>query len=197
MITAAPGRRVGVINGRIVNTFPGAKVLRFCGRSGESAEPAYQFPSRNTTTTVDGSHLRHTDTETLREVGRGQSLALHNLKIGPGQKHVVRLLSGVTNVTFTAATGAGSGSPVLRLGVDSAKGGYELGLKLVNFHPGATLHLKLNVAKQLITFSSTGNSGSATYVLSVVKMTRTATIVEAPATAHLRGTESATYSYAS
>ena len=71
-----------------------------------------------------------------------------------------------------------------------------LTLKLVKLRPGATVHVKLNQSKQLITFYSTGNPGRQTFVLSAVKETRTATFVEGSDTATLQGRKSVTYSYA-
>lgn len=192
------GHQVGVVNGKIVNTFPGAQVqptLAFSDYS-ETQEPAYLVPIRTVSITVDGSFLQHTDTETLSSVGAGQDVAIQNLKIGPGQRDVLNLNGGVQQMSFTTPKGASSGSPVLRIGADSSRADYALILKLVSFHPGATLHVKLNQAKQLITLYATGNPGRATYVLSAVKETRTANYILAAATIRLRGTQAVTYSYA-
>ena len=198
VITDGPGHRVGVINGTIVNTFPGAQVQPTLQTNdySETQEPAYLVPSRNIAMTVDGSALRRRDTETLSNVGPGQDVAVQNLEIGPGQKDVVRLLGGVDNLTFTAARGKSSGSPVLRIGSDGTKVDVALTLKLVNVKPGSAVHVKLSPAKQQITFSATGNRGTATYVLSAIKDTKKANIVEGSETVRLRGSHSATFSYA-
>jgi hypothetical protein len=198
LISDGPGHQVGVVAGTIVNTFPGAivqPVLAFNDYS-ETAEPAYLVPSRNIAMTIDGSALRRGDTETLSNVGPGQDVALANLKIGPGQKDVVRLLNGMSNLTFMAARGRSSGSPVLRIGSVGTKVDVALTLKLVNVKPGSTVHVKLNPAKQRITFFATGNRGTATYVLSAIKETKKAKIVEGSETVRLHGRRSATFSYA-
>ena len=70
-----------------------------------------------------------------------------------------------------------------------------LTLKIVNVRPGATIHLKINEAKQRITFYSTHNKGSQTFVLSAVKQTKQATYVEGSARVTLHARQSVTYSY--
>jgi hypothetical protein len=197
VIHDGPGHRVGVVNGRIVNTFPGALVqpTLLSGDYSESAEPAYLIPSRNVRITVDASQLRHTDTEALSDVGLGQDLAVQNLRIGPGQKDVLRLANGLEQVAFTVAKGRSSGSPVLRIGADGPRADVALTLKLVNVRPGTTVHVKVNPSRQLITFYSTGLKGSASYVLSAVKETSTAKIVERSEAVHLASSRPATYSY--
>jgi hypothetical protein len=104
------------------------------------------------------------------------------------------LTNGVQQTTFTAAKGL-TGSPVLRIGADSSHVDFALSLKLVNFHPGATLHVKLNQAKQLLTFYSTGNAGRATYVLSAVKETRKVDYILGSDTVRLRGRQAVTFSF--
>jgi hypothetical protein len=190
------GGVAGIINGRIVNTFPGAQVQpTLLDHYSETEEPAYLIPVRNVSITIDGSDLRHTDTETLSSVGPGQDVAIQNLKIGPRQRPSLKLIDGVQQMSFTAAKGQG-GSPVLRIGVDSSDTDYALKLKMVSFHPGATLHVKLNPAKHLITFRSTANAGRATYVVSAVDETRKANTPVAAETVELNGTQAGSYSYA-
>lgn len=197
LITGGAGQQVGVLNGAIVNTFPGAQVQPTLQSDySETQEPAYLIPSRNVTITVDGSHLQHSDTEALSDVGLGQDLSVQNLKIGPGQKDVLKLSNGLEHLAFTLAKGKSNGSPVIRIGADSSKGDVALELKLVRTKAGSTVHVKLNPAKQLITFYSTGNRGAARYMLSAVKETAKAKIVEGTDTVTLRGRQSVTYSYA-
>jgi hypothetical protein len=197
LITDGAGQLVGVLNGAIVNTFRGAQVQPTLQSDySETQEPAYLIPSRNVTITVDGSHLQHSDTEALSDVGPGQDLAVQNLKIGAGQKDVVKLSNGLEHLALTLAKGKSSGSPVIHIGADSSKGDVALELKLVRPKPGSTVHVKLDPAKQLITFYSTGNRGAATYMLSAVKETAKAKIVEGSDTLTLRGQQSVTYSYA-
>jgi hypothetical protein len=190
------GTVVGVMHGRIVNRFPGAQVQpTLLDDYNETAEPTYLIPARGVRITVDGSSLRHTDTETLSSVGPGQAVAIENLKIGPGQRPWLDLIGGVQQMSFTSAKGE-TGSPTLRIGTDSSRADYALKLKLVSFHPGATLHVKLNPALHLITFHATGNPGRATYVLSAVVETRKTNTAVASQTVELKGAQSASYSYA-
>jgi hypothetical protein len=198
VIRGTGAQQVGVVNGAIVNTFPGAIVkptLAFDDYT-STQEPTYLIPARAVTITIDGSHLQHNDTEMLSDVGDGQSLSIKNLKIGPGQKDVLDLMHGTADMTFTAAKGRGSGSPVFHIGADTSKSNVALSLKMVNVRPGSTVHIKVNEAKQLITFYSTNNKGSGTFVLSAVKETKKANYIEGSDTVRLHGNESVTYSYA-
>jgi hypothetical protein len=192
------GHSVGVANGAIFNKFPGAIVKPSLAFSdfNETQEPTYLIPARAVTITIDGSRLRHHDTESLSDVGDGQSLGIQNLKIGPGQKDVFDLMNGTSHMTFTAAKGASSGSPLLHIGADTSKSDVALVLKMVKIHPGATVHIKIDERKQLITFYATGSRGSATYVLSAVKETRKANIIEGSDIVRLPGAQQVTYSYA-
>jgi hypothetical protein len=199
IVNDGPGHQVGVINGKIVNTFPGAivrPILQFNDYT-ESKDPAYLIPSRNVKLTIDGSSLKsHSDTESLSDLGDGQALEVRNVRINPGQKDVLSLMNGASNLAFSLAKGKGAGSPTLRIGADSSKADIALTLQMVSAHPGATIHVQLNAAKQRITFYSTGNHGLQKFVLRAVKETKTATYVEGSDTITLRGTQSISYSYA-
>lgn len=199
VIDDGPGHRVGIVAGQIVNTFPGAfvqPVLQGNIDYSETQEPLYLIPSRNVKLTIDGSRLPRRDTETLSVIGDGQDIVVQSLGIGPGQRDVLRLLDGASRFTFTAAGRGSSGSPVLRIGADSTKGDVALRLKVAKMRPGSTVHVKLNEAKQLITFYSTGGSGSQRFVLSAVKETKKAMLLEGSDTISLARGESVAYSYA-
>jgi len=165
------GKRVGLVKGRLINEIPGARIepaieddttLRL--------EPTYVVPAQPATIAIDGRGLRHVDTETIDAIGPGHDVALRGLRIGPGQRDILRLRNGVQQLSFTTAPGQ-SGSPTLQIGANSTQSDYTLRLRMVRFPGGATLRVALDTRRQVLTVSSSARHARASVVLSVVRQT--------------------------
>jgi hypothetical protein len=152
-------------------------------------------PSQDLSVIVNGVFLRHHDAETLTDVGPGHNVSLENLQVNPGQIFYLALAHGASDLIFTASKGI-TGSPVMKIGVDSDRGNYSLKLRMVKFVGETGLKVKLNRARHLITFSSEGNKGRATFEFSVVKQTSNGNFASGVSTVRLKANQSVTFSYA-
>lgn len=195
LLVETPHGVIGTRGGRLVDTVSGGFLQPvLAGDYSESQIPDIKVASRNLKIHVDGSRLRSPETEMLSDIGPGLDLAIKDLRLGPGQNDLLALHGGVQNFSFASAPRQ-QGSPVLRIGAHSTRTDYAISLKLVRFHPGATVHVRLNTARHIIAFHETGNRALGTFVLSAVMETRAGNRRLAALTVRLHGTEEAAYSY--
>ena len=168
------GKAVGLVQGRLINEIPGARIepaleddttLRL--------EPGYVVPESPAAIAIDGRGLRHVDTETVDVIGPGHDVVLKGLRIGPGQRDLLRLGGGVQRLWLTTGRGR-SGSPTLQIGSDGTRADYTLSLRLLRLPGAATLHVAINTRRQLLTIASSAHHARETVVFSVVKQTTAA-----------------------
>jgi hypothetical protein len=172
MISGAHGR-IGITPGdQLVNTLAGARALPVLESDiTERREPVYDIPDRPETITLDAAGLRRRDTESVSSIGPGHSVAASGIRIGPGQRDVIKLTTGDRGMSFTSAHGQ-HGSPQLRVDLDGAKSDLAITASLLNFHPGATFRIRVNADQSKVTFSQQGIPGAARYALRLVRYTK-------------------------
>ncbi len=199
LIRDRKGRRLGTNrHGRLVNTIPGGQIdpVLAAGPAdfNEAMEPTYLLPDGPHQIAIDGRRMRRTDTEMVSSIGPGHDVAIRHLAIGPGERDLMRLRGQGRRISFRSAKGQ-HGSPALNIGTDDSDADYALKLKLSRFHPGATVHVRLDTSRHLITFFETGNPGASKFVLSTLRESSSGNQRLPSVTARLRGHQSTTYSY--
>ncbi len=87
LITDDAGRRLGYVDGRIVNEIPGAQVLPWrMGVNINAPEPRYVLPaSANITVTIDGSHLSESTATDLFFFAPGFAIGIEQIDLQPGR----------------------------------------------------------------------------------------------------------------
>jgi len=190
-----PNGVIGVEGGKLIDKLAHALLAPLLlGDFNKAEEPNYLVPEQAMTIVIDGAHLHHAQALSVSSISPGKDEVLSIPSFKPGARGY--LYTNASSSQIAVSTGSRPvGSPVLRIGADETGADYALTLRLVRFHPGAVLHVKLSRAKHLISFYATGNPGSAAYVLSAVKETRKRNMRLESVTAHLHGSEDATYSY--
>jgi hypothetical protein len=91
LITDDAGRRLGYVDGRIVNEIPGAQVLPWrMGVNINAPEPRYLVPaSSNITVTLDGRHLAEPTTTDLFFFAPGFAIGIEQVDLQPGRADAV------------------------------------------------------------------------------------------------------------
>ena len=91
LITDDAGRRLGYVDGRMVNEIPGAQVLPWrMGVNINAPEPRYALPaSANITVTIDGRHLAEPTATDLFFFAPGFAIGIEQIDLQPGRADVV------------------------------------------------------------------------------------------------------------
>ncbi len=91
LITDEAGRRLGYVDGRMVNEIPGAQVLPWrMGVNINAPEPRYALPaSANITVTIDGRHLTEPTATDLFFFAPGFAIGIEQIDLQPGRADVV------------------------------------------------------------------------------------------------------------
>ena len=178
-INAARGGHIGISPaGRLVNTIRGARVMPLLASDvNDRLEPLYEIPDRPVTITLDGRTLARSDTESVSSIGPGHDVSVQGVRLSQGQRDVLRIGQSAEDLSYSAAPGQ-HGSPVIRVGFDGAQADFALNITLLNFRPGATLHVRLDKRRGAITLSQQGNSGTGRYVVRALRYAAKARVQE-------------------
>jgi hypothetical protein len=87
LITDPNGKRLGYVDGKIVNEIDGATYNKFrMDASGNAPEPVYMVPAAlDVTIEIDGSTLKEETATDLMLIGPGYSIGVEGISLSPGQ----------------------------------------------------------------------------------------------------------------
>jgi hypothetical protein len=137
------GRRLGYINGNLVNQIPGARVNRVisAGDWTDNMAPDFFVPADvRYTISLDGSSLRTADNETLAITGPSYDLSVGPIPIRPGDKDTLVIEPDATQLSYTSSR---TESPPLTLGVSDNRADYSFQVAGISDQPGSTLNVGL------------------------------------------------------
>ncbi len=143
VVTDDAGRRLGYINGSLVNQIPGAHVNQVisAGDWTDNIAPNFFLPADvKYTITLDGAPLSAPDTETLAITGPSYDLSIGPISMGPGDKDTLVIEPDATQLSYTSSR---TESPTVTLGVSDNRADYSFQVAGISDHPGSTLNLGL------------------------------------------------------
>ncbi len=143
IVTDDAGRRLGYINGNLVNQIPGAHVNQVIsgGDWTDNIAPDFFLPADvNYTITLDGTSLSSPDNETLAITGPSYDLSVGPIPMRPGDKDTLVVEPDATQLSYTSSR---KESPTLTLGVSDNRADYSFQIAGVSDQPGSTLNLGL------------------------------------------------------
>jgi hypothetical protein len=143
IVTDDAGRRLGYINGNLVNQIPGARVNQVIssGDWTDNIAPDFFLPADvKYTITLDGTSLSAPDNETLAITGPSYDLSVGPIPIRPGDKDTLVVEPDATLLSYTSSR---KESPALTLGVSDNRADYSFQIAGVSDQPGSTLNLSL------------------------------------------------------
>ncbi len=164
LIVDEQGRRLGYVGSRFVSEIPGASAVRpktAAGWRGRQ-EPLYRIPAHlNLNVTIDGSGLRHADTEYLSMIGPNRDAAIDNLRIRPGDRNTFQVSGAVGRFAYRSAAGQ-TQSPLFHVGLAGSGKAYRIGIKAISLQPGSLLTSQNDRANGTLTFHDAG-AGAQTF----------------------------------
>jgi hypothetical protein len=137
------GRRLGYVNGNLVNQIPGARLNRVisAGDWTDHISPDFFVPADvRYTVTLDGRSLRTPDNETLASTGPSYDLSVGPIPIRPGDKDTLVVEPDATQLSYTRSR---TESPPLTVGVSDNRADYSFQVAGISDRPGSTLNVGL------------------------------------------------------
>jgi hypothetical protein len=143
VVTDDAGRRLGYINGNLVNEIPGAQVNRVIstGDWTDNIAPDFFVPADvKYTITIDGTSLGKPDTETVAITGPSYDVSINKIPMRPGDKESLVIEPDATQLSYTSSRPE---TPTINLGVSDNRADYSFQVAGISDQPGTTLNLGL------------------------------------------------------
>jgi hypothetical protein len=143
LITDDAGRRLGYINGSLVNDIPGAHVDQVLSNQDwqDHIEPDFYVPAdARYSITVDGTALTGTETETIGILGPSFDVAVRDIAVHPGDKDTLVAEPDATKLSYSSSR---PGAPNLEVGVSDNQADYSFVIGGASEQAGGTLNLAL------------------------------------------------------
>jgi hypothetical protein len=167
LITDPSGRRLGYVDGRLVNEIPGGKVvLPMSDQSWlVSPEPNYEVPEGVAyTITLDGSALTGSDEENVGIIGSSYELAVDGIHLDPGDVDTMVVAPYATELSFTSNHPE---TPELELGVSDESADYLFTLKGASDQAGSTIKVGLPQEGGVLDIDAGSSTGTSTFALTM------------------------------
>jgi hypothetical protein len=143
IVTDDAGRKLGYINGNLVNQIPGARVDQTISDDDwtDNIAPDFFLPADvKYTITIDGTGLSSPDNETLAITGPSYDLSVGPIPMRPGDKNTLVIEPDATELSYTSSR---KEAPAMTLGVSDNRADYSFQVSGVSDQPGSTLNLGL------------------------------------------------------
>jgi hypothetical protein len=169
VVTDDAGRRLGYINGNLVNQIPGAHVNQVisAGDWTDNIAPDFFVPADvKYTITIDGTSMSAPDTETLAITGPSYDLSVNQIPIRPGDKDTLVIEPDATLLSYTSSR---KETPTLTLGVSDNRADYSFQVAGISDQPGSTLNLGLPPEGGNLNLQNVGAATSASVNLTMTR----------------------------
>jgi hypothetical protein len=174
LITDTAGRRLGYVNGRLVNEIPGARFepLALNQNWAESPEPLYRVPRKvRFTVAIDGGSLRAADAESVSVIGPGYAATVSNLTMRPGQRDELQLTGNGTRLTYRTGPGQAQ-RPQLGIGLARPGRSFKFAVTAPPLAGGSALTAIAQPARGRLSVNAAGVKSAGTYDLAVTQIRR-------------------------
>ena len=162
------GRRLGYVDGRLVNEIPGARIVRLktAPPLEDDPPPVYWLPHGvDVTITLDGRNLAQESTSDLVLIGPGYSFGVEGISLAPGQVDTVRFAPAAGILTYETAQ---SESPNIVIGIEQPVADYDFELQGADMQGGGLITVALDVlaGDLVVNAGKLTNAGAFNLVLS-------------------------------
>jgi hypothetical protein len=165
LITTPDGKRLGYVDGNLVNEIPGAsfQTVRSDDLWKDTEEPVYYIPTGiEFTVTLDGDGLEGQSDSSVTMIGPGYDLGVDNILLDPGEQDTITFSADGKTISYQTEYNE---SPDIILGVETDAADYEFYSKGVDIESGAVMTLGIDVAKGTLSLSTKGNKEDGIYEL--------------------------------
>ena len=154
LVTDQRERRIGYVNGRLVQELPGARLDQVIADQdwAENGEPHFDVPPRSRyTIQIDATRLKKADTETVGVIGPSYLLTIKNLSVHPGDKATLTIDPFTTTATITAPR---SQPLTIDLGASDDPADFSVELQGASDPHHRTIHLGLTPAVLTVSYGA-------------------------------------------
>jgi hypothetical protein len=172
LITTADGRRLGYVNGHLVNQIKGARALVPLLNDDFLAhpEPLYQLPANvgPLKITLDGNGATGHDQAQVHVTGPGFGATVANLVPQPGSIDQLTIGGNGTEVALQSLGVYSGSAPLVQVGFNRGRGGSELALTAKSLRAGSQLAIALQPAHNRVSVTTSQGTAAAAVKVSRV-----------------------------
>jgi hypothetical protein len=147
LITDDAGKRLGYVDGKLVQEIPNAFFAadKSGGDEAEDDEPTYYVPAgHKLKVTLDGTALKKDGKADVDLIGKGYTLGVEGVHLSPGQKDEIDFSADFSVVTYTTKKAE---TPTLQIGIETSGADYELEVKVSGPTNGQSVELSIDLKK--------------------------------------------------
>jgi hypothetical protein len=165
------GRRLGRVNGKLVNEIPGAHyVLLASGQDWKNKlEPILHVPANQAyTITLDGTSLTAPDAESIGIIGPYWHLAINSIPMHLGDKDTLTVDPNTTSLTYHTTRAK---SPTIEASVSTTRADYAFVIAGVSNQPGSIINLHVPAGGGSLIITNAGSTGASSVNLKMTRLT--------------------------
>jgi hypothetical protein len=171
LVTDQKGRRLGNVNGKLVNEIPGAHYVLLTSDQDwkNKLEPILYVPANQAyTITLDGSALTAPDTERIGIIGPSWHIAINDIPMHPGDKDTLRVDPNTTTLTYHTTRAQ---SPTIQAAVSDSRAHYAFVIAGVSSQPDSTINLHVPPEGGSLLITNAGSTGPSSVDLRMTRST--------------------------
>jgi hypothetical protein len=165
------GRRLGFVNGKLINQIPGARVILPILNEDWNAhpEPIYEVPAGTPlSVTLQASGATGSEPASVHLVGPGFGATVGNLSAGAASSEQIEVSPGGSSISLKTLGTAGYQPPTVQLARDHGRGGDVVSLTPKALAPGTKLSLSLAAASGRVSVTSSAATPPVALTLQAV-----------------------------
>ena len=166
LVTDDGGKRIGHVDGKLVNEIAGAQIVEVKGEARRSEhEPIYDLPAGHPLTiTLDGSTLKKKETTDVSLIAAGYTMGVYGVALAPGEKDEIHFSADWKEVSYKTDQDE---TPELELGVETTGADYEFDIHAAGESGGQRVDMALDVKAGTLTVQASAKDGTATYEVEI------------------------------
>ncbi len=171
LVTDQAGRRLGYVNGKLVNEIPGAHYVLLTSDQDwkNKLEPILYVPANVAyTITLDGTPLTAPDTESIGIIGPSWNIAINAIPMHPGDKDTLTVDPNATKLTYHTTRAQ---SPTIEAAVSGPRAHYAFVIAGVSTQPGSAINLSVPPEGGSLVISNVGSTGASSVSLQMTRET--------------------------
>jgi hypothetical protein len=171
LVTDQTGRRLGYVNGQVVNQIPGAHYVLLTSDQDwrNKLEPILYVPANVAyTITLDGTALTAPDTETIGIIGPSWNIAINSIPMHPGDKDTLTVDPNATTLTYHTTRAQ---SPTIQAAVSDTRAHYSFDIAGISAQPGSTINLHVPAESGSLIITNAGSTGTSSVNLQMTRST--------------------------
>ena len=169
LIEDGAGHKLGMDNGKLVNTIPGSDAVLLKSRDEMHHEPVYLVPEGGSKleVTLDGTRLTKDSISTVALIAHGYTFAVDGIALHKGQKDRITFSQDSSEVKYRTDT---KETPLLELGIQTAGADYLFAFRIAGEAAGQEVDLKIDLAKGTLALFAHGKDPTSRFDVKITRI---------------------------